>query len=233
MARLIWDDPSERYYETGISRGVLFVKNSDGTYNGGVAWNGLISVSEQHTDEGSFSAYVDGGQYVDIFGNEKIGLTIKTYAYPDEFEKCTWFKEVSQTPVFLGGQEQSLFTLCYRTNVGDGNGKSNERLYILYECVVESYDREFNTLSSNPDLVIYSFNVKTHVLPCTNYQPTSILILDSRQGRLPNVEAFLYGSDVRESTWLSPDDIIEASGTHYLVDEGEFRITFGGHRILV
>ena len=45
MAHLNWDAVGERFYETGVDHGVLYVKSGSG-YAAGVAWNGLVSVSE-------------------------------------------------------------------------------------------------------------------------------------------------------------------------------------------
>ncbi len=46
MAKLFWDNVGERFYETGVDHGVLYLPDSSGTYVTGVAWNGLTSVSE-------------------------------------------------------------------------------------------------------------------------------------------------------------------------------------------
>ena len=45
MSKLVWDQAGERKYETGVDRGVLFPIKS-GTYQTGVAWNGLTAVNE-------------------------------------------------------------------------------------------------------------------------------------------------------------------------------------------
>ena len=46
MAKITWDGSGERYYESGVDHGVLYVQESTGTYGTGVAWNGLINVTE-------------------------------------------------------------------------------------------------------------------------------------------------------------------------------------------
>jgi len=43
MAKLQWDQTGERFYETGVSKGVLYPV-TDGAYGKGVAWNGLTNV---------------------------------------------------------------------------------------------------------------------------------------------------------------------------------------------
>ena len=32
MSKLVWDKTSERFYETGVKMGVLYVQNSEGAY---------------------------------------------------------------------------------------------------------------------------------------------------------------------------------------------------------
>ena len=49
MSKLVWDKTGERFYETGVDRGVLYPMGTDRTYPKGVAWNGLRS--EEHTSE--------------------------------------------------------------------------------------------------------------------------------------------------------------------------------------
>ena len=46
MAKLKWDQTGERLYETGVDRGVLYPADENGAYPTGVAWNGLINVTE-------------------------------------------------------------------------------------------------------------------------------------------------------------------------------------------
>ena len=45
MAVLAWDNVGERFYETGVDRGVLYLPTG-GVYDAGYAWNGLVSVTE-------------------------------------------------------------------------------------------------------------------------------------------------------------------------------------------
>ena len=46
MSKLVWDKTGERFYETGVDRGVLYPMGTDRTYPKGVAWNGLTAVTE-------------------------------------------------------------------------------------------------------------------------------------------------------------------------------------------
>ncbi len=42
MPAIVWDNIGDRFYESGLDRGVLYL--SDGS---GVPWNGLISIIEK------------------------------------------------------------------------------------------------------------------------------------------------------------------------------------------
>ena len=46
MSKLVWNAVGTKLMETGVSNGVLFPMKADGTYDTGVAWNGLVSVTE-------------------------------------------------------------------------------------------------------------------------------------------------------------------------------------------
>ena len=46
MSKLKWDQIGERIYETGLDHGVLYPVTKSGTYDKGVAWNGLSAVNE-------------------------------------------------------------------------------------------------------------------------------------------------------------------------------------------
>ena len=59
MSKIVWDETGKRFYETGVDHGVLFVKNEEGAYGNGVAWNGLINVNESPTGAEPNPLYAD------------------------------------------------------------------------------------------------------------------------------------------------------------------------------
>lgn len=61
MSRLTWSAVGERYYETGVDRGVLYVGDQPG-----VAWTGLTSVSESPTGGEARAFYIDGVKYLNL-----------------------------------------------------------------------------------------------------------------------------------------------------------------------
>ena len=116
--KLEWDKDGERTYETGVDRGVLYVKNAQGAYGAGVAWNGLSSVSEKPSGAESTAIWADDIKYLNLISAEDFGCTIEAYTYPDEFAECDGSAE-AVTGVYLGQQPRKKFGFCYRTRYGN------------------------------------------------------------------------------------------------------------------
>ena len=56
---LTWDGVGEKFFETGVDHGVLYIPNEDGEYDNGVAWNGLTNVTESPTGAEQTKTYAD------------------------------------------------------------------------------------------------------------------------------------------------------------------------------
>lgn len=94
MAILEWDKTSERMFETGTKKGVLYLYDASKTgtgehvYSPGVAWNGLTGVTESPSGAEATSLYADDIKYLNLYSAEELGATINAYMYPDEFAIC-------------------------------------------------------------------------------------------------------------------------------------------------
>ena len=93
--RLKWDQTGEKTYETGVSNGVLYPQKSDGSYDHGVAWNGLSSVNESPSGAEPTKIYADNIAYLTLISAEEFGATVEAYTYPDEFAECDGSAEVA------------------------------------------------------------------------------------------------------------------------------------------
>lgn len=73
MPRLEWDKNEERQFEMGVSKMVLFPKKTDGsgTYDKGVAWNGVTGVTESPSGADVTDLWADNIKYASIM-NRKI-----------------------------------------------------------------------------------------------------------------------------------------------------------------
>jgi len=196
---LSWDDVGERKYETGIDHGILFVRDEEGEYTGGVVWNGLISVTEKPTGAEATPMYADNIKYLNILSAEELELTLEAYTYPDEFAVCDG-SIAAEEGVILGQQSRAPFGLCYRTILGndvDGNDLGY-KLHLIYGAYASPSERAYNTVNDTPDAITFNWNVTTVPELCTDFKPVASIIIDSTladETDLAALEAMLYGTE--------------------------------------
>lgn len=202
MSRLTWDKTGERYYETGVKRGVLYPIQADGKYSKGVAWNGLISVNESPSGAEATALYADDIKYLNLISNEEFSATIEAYTYPDEFYECDGSAALADG-VMIGQQKRKTFGLCYRTTVGndvDGNDYGY-KLHLIYGCLAAPSEKGYNSINDSPEAITFSWEVSTTPVNVNGFKPTSQITIDStkiaegKKTKLTELEDILYGKD--------------------------------------
>ena len=197
--RLVWDKTGERYYETGVSQGVLYPQNSDGTYPQGVAWNGLTGVTESPSGAEATALYADNIKYLNLISTEEFGATIEAYTYPDEFAECDGSASIA-TGVAIGQQPRKTFGMSYKTQLGndvDGNAHGY-KLHIIYGATASPSEKAYATINDSPEAITFSWEVTTTPVSVSGFQPTANLTIDSTKvdaGKLKKLEDILYGTD--------------------------------------
>lgn len=216
MARLVWDKTGEHLYETGVDHGVLYFPDQTGAYKNGVAWNGLISVSESPSGAEATGQYADNIKYLNLISAEEFGATIEAYTYPEEFEACNGNKElVDNTGVYVGQQSRSVFGFCYRTMIGnDTDGQDHGyKLHLVYGCQVSPSEKAYQTINDSPEALTFSWELSTTPVNVTGKKPTALLVIDSTKidnTKLAKIEAKLYGDETSTGAVLpTPDEIAE------------------------
>lgn len=216
MARLEWDKTGEHLYETGVDHGVLYFPDQTGAYKNGVAWNGLISVSESPSGAEATGQYADNIKYLNLISAEEFGATIEAYTYPEEFEACNGNKElVDNTGVYVGQQSRSVFGFCYRTMIGnDTDGQDHGyKLHLVYGCQVSPSEKAYQTINDSPEALTLSWELSTTPVNVTGKKPTALLVIDSTKidsTKLTKIEAKLYGDATSTGAVLpTPDEIAE------------------------
>jgi len=207
MTQLNWATIGERFFEAGIDRGVLYVENEDG-----VAWNGLISVSESPIGGEVSEYYVDGIKYLQVAAGEQFEATIEAYTYPDEFNACEGIVSVSNG-LHMTHQHKKSFGLCYRTKIGnDINGLDHAyKLHLIYNALAAPSSHDHNTVGESISPDNFSWNITTKPPTFTGYKTTAHLIIDSRdapRGLLNQIEDILYGTDDLAPRQPSPSELI-------------------------
>ena len=211
MSKIVWDAVGEHIFETGVRNGVLYLKDENGAYNTGVAWNGLTSVSESPEGAEPTDLYADDIKYLTLMSAENFKATIEAYTYPVEFEECDGSATIANG-VVIGQQARKPFGLCYRTAIGndtDGN-EHGYKLHIVYGCQASPSEKQYSTINDSPDAVTFSWEVSTTPVNVNGKKPTATLIIDSTKAdkaKLTDLEAILYGAESTEPRLPLPDEI--------------------------
>lgn len=211
MSKIVWDAVGEHIFETGVRNGVLYLKDAQGAYNTGVAWNGLTSVSESPEGAEATDLYADDIKYLTLMSAENFKATIEAYTYPPEFEECDGSASIA-TGVVIGQQTRKPFGLCYRTSIGndtDGN-EHGYKLHIVYGCQASPSEKQYSTINDSPEAITFSWEVNTTPVNVNGKKPTATLIIDSTKvdkAKLTALEAILYGADSTEPRLPLPDEI--------------------------
>lgn len=198
MSKIVWDKTGERYYETGVKNGVLYLQ-TNGVYDNGVAWNGLTAVTESPSGAEATALYADDMKYLNLYSAEEFGATIEAYTYPDEFGECDGSKELVDG-VTIGQQTRKAFGLCYRTVIGnDTDGEAHGyKLHIIYGAMASPSEKAYATINDSPEAITFSWEVTTTPVNVTGAKPTASVVIDSTKAdptKLAALEVILYGKD--------------------------------------
>ena len=216
MAVLTWDQVGERFYETGVDHGVLYIPTA-GVYDSGVAWNGLISVTESPSGAEPSPQYADNIKYLNLLSTEEFGGTIEAYTFPDEFAQCdgTAFPKEG---LAVGQQTRKTFGLSYRTKIGnDSDGQDlGYKLHLVYGALAAPSEKAYSTINDSPEAVTFSWEFTTTPVEVTGLKPTALLTIDSTKvasADLTALEALLYGTQLKEPSLPLPDAVIALFAT--------------------
>lgn len=213
MARLQWDKIGERFFEAGVEKGVLYVQNTDGTYNKGVAWNGLTGVNVSPSGAEPTKLWANNAQYGTVLSQEELGATIEAYTYPDEFGVCDGSAELAPG-VHVGQQTRKPFALTYVTKIGNDVQSLDHgyKIHIIYGALAAPSEKDYQTINESPDAITFSWEVTTTPVDVPGFKPTAYLTINSTAVDpeiLKVIEDSLYGTDSTEPELLMPADIID------------------------
>lgn len=217
VQELVWDETGKRFYETGVSKAVLYLQDANGAYPKGVAWNGMSAVTESPSGAEATAIYADNIKYLNLRSAEEFKATMEAYTYPDEFAECDGSKEIVKG-VTIGQQPRSAFGLCYRTEVGN-DVKSDDygyKLHFIYGATATPSEKAYKTVSDSPEAIAFSWSVDTVPVNVTGAKPTATLVVDSRTTdatKLAALEKIIYGSSEGEARMPLPNEIITLIGT--------------------
>lgn len=210
MAKLKFDEAGKRFYETGVSDVVLFVKDSSG-YGEGVAWNGVTGVTQSPSGAEPTALYADNIKYLNLISVEEFAATIEAYTYPDAFAVCDGSAAIdSDFPgVVLGQQPRKSFALAYKTKVGtDEDSEKGFKFHVIYGCFAAPSERSYATVNDSPEAITFSWSISTTPVEVVDkdgtdlgFKPTAYVEIDSTKftttnlGKLTTILNKFYGTD--------------------------------------
>ena len=212
MTVLTWDKVGERFYETGVDRGVLYIPDEAGVYDDGYAWNGLTAVTESPSGAEASAQYADNIKYLNLVSAEEFGGTIEAFTYPDEFAQCDG-TYLASPGVAIGQQSRKMFGLCYRTRVGnDVDGTDHGyKLHLLYGALAAPSEKAYATINDSPEAIAFSWEITTTPVAVSGQKPTAMLTIDSTavaSATLADLEELLYGTEAVDGRLPLPDEVI-------------------------
>ena len=213
MAKLVFDEVGKRFYETGVSKGVLFVQDETGSYPKGVAWNGLTAVNESPSGAEANDQYADNMKYLSLTGAENFEGTIEAFSSPEEFDVCDGMAEIAKG-VKAHQQNRKSFGFAYQSIIGN-DIKQNEygtKLHLLYGCKAAPTERAHSTVNDSPEPANPSWSITSTPVDVPGHRPTSVLTVDSTKVTPEKWKALIdaiYGTDAAEPYLPTPAQVIQ------------------------
>jgi hypothetical protein len=219
MGPLTWDQVGQRFYETGVDKGVLYLPNAQGVYVEGYAWNGLTTVTESPSGADASPQYADNIKYLNLVAAEEFGGTIEAFTYPDEFAQC----DGTATPhagVYLGQQGRRVFGMSYRSRRGNDTEGTDHgyKLHLVYGALAAPSEKAYATINDSPEAITFSWDFSTTPVPVTvagaggaELKPTALITIDSTKvddAALTALETELYGTPTAAPSLPLPDEVI-------------------------
>lgn len=215
MSRLVWDRTEERTYETGTDRGVLYIRNDDGSYSDGVVWNGLTTVTLNPSGAEASAFWADNVKYLNLLSAEELGFTVEAYSYPRQFRRCLGRREIV-TGVQIAQQKHDMFGFSFRSLVGNPEVGTDYsyKLHVIYGCLASPSERSYSTVNDSPEAVTLSWEISTLPIKIENGKTTAEFEFDGKRFKslglmnvLHAIEDILYGTDDTPARLILPEEL--------------------------
>lgn len=212
MSRLIWDAIGEKFYEMGTKMGVLYPMNNTGTYENGVAWNGLTAVTESPSGAEETKLYADDIKYASLRSAEEFTYTIEAFTYPPEWEPCDGSASVA-TGVSISQQKRKGFGFSWVTTVGnDISDDAGQKIHVAWNSTAAPSEKSYASVNDSPDAITFSWECTTSPVNVTGHRPTSHMEINCAKLKEKTIKAVqdkLWGNESNEATLPSPDELIQ------------------------
>lgn len=210
MSKLVWDQTSEKLYETGIEQVALFQQEA-GAYPKGVAWNGVTALNITPSGAEPTALYANNRKYLTLMSVEELGGTIEAYTYPEEWAECDGSATLAPG-VYIGQQARKTFGLVGKTLIGnDTDGtKLGYKLHLVYGGLASPSEQSNATVNDSPEAKTMSWEFSTTPVAVEGHEPTSYICIDSTKvdaSKLAALEVIIYGTEEAEARLPLPDEV--------------------------
>ena len=222
MVALSWDKMTDRNFQTGIDRGVLYPHDGPA-----VPWNGLIGVEESSNSDLK-SYYLDGVKYLETLSPGEFQGKLTAFTYPDKFDEICGLAIVTPGLIFHE-QPPKAFDLSYRTLVGNALYGTDHayKIHILYNLLANPEAKTFGTVSDSVNATELSWSLTGTPPKINHFRPTVHVVIDSLTTPpevLKLIEDRLYGSDSGVASLPKISEIAEYFGflgALLIIDNGD------------
>lgn len=213
MAFLLkWNESALKVFESGLDRGVLYVRDGSGDYPLGVAWEGLMSLTEKPGGAEITDLWANNAKYAQLVSTEIFDGSFEAYTYPEEFLECDGAEE-AVAGMLISQQGRSAFGLSYRTYLGSeaAGQMANYKIHVIYGCIAQPSEVSRMTINDSPEAATFSWEFKTTPAAMAGELPVSKITIDASALGAPElilVETALYGTDPTPVGYLPLPDAL-------------------------
>jgi len=214
---LVWNQAALKFFESGLDRGVLYVRDGSGNYPLGVAWEGLMSLTEKPGGAEITDLWANNVKYAQLLSADIFDGSLEAYTYPPAFAVCLGI-ETAIAGMLISQQPRLSFGLSYRTWKGSeaAGGQAEYQLHVIYGCTAQPSEVARATINDSPEATSFSWEFKTTPADMTGELPVSKITLDSADLSVPEMAAVkdaLWGIDTPTDAYLPLPDALLALAT--------------------
>ena len=146
--------------EYGVDKVILYPRDQLGVFREAVPWSGVTKISKKRVGKGLSSIYYDGIR-VDVLEENlltpyDLDLRINCITYPEVLNSLIGDLVDSRIGFIEESRIPSMpFGISYRTKIGE----SEHRIHVYPNVKATPSEITYQTLSSSPDLVEFSFDL--------------------------------------------------------------------------
>jgi hypothetical protein len=198
---LTWNVSADKIYESGVDRGTLYVVDGVGDYDPGVAWEGLINVTEKPGGAEATDLWANNQLYAKLISPEIFDGSIEAYTFPPEWlEADGVLPHATHLGTYYHQQARKTFGLSYRTRIGSDaqGGELGYKIHCIWGCVAQPSEVSRATVNDSPEAATFSWEFKTTPVNATGMNTAvSKMTFDTRTltaGNLTALEDQLWGT---------------------------------------